>query len=67
MEEGRNERKPGKRERDWKRTKLFTYGTIRYVKNPKESTEKTLELIKEFSKTSVYTSHEQSENEKKII
>ena len=70
--------KRNKRNPDWKKkVKLFLFadGMILYIENPKATTEKTFELINEFSKDSgykiniqksamfVYTNNELSERE----
>ena len=48
-------RKRNKRNPDWKRSKTFTADDmILYFKNPKDTTRKLLELIKEYSKVSGY-------------
>ena len=43
-----------KLERKWVKPSLFMDGMILYAENPKESTEKILELIIEFSKVTGY-------------
>ena len=56
----RNKKNPDQKGSKQKRSKtLFADDIILYIENPKDSTRKLLELIKEYSKVTVYKSNTQ--------